>query len=238
MGAAISTSGIDIINNAIINVAINQSQNCSSSVTANQTVTESGFGLDTTNTQTTAINLSCLQNVTVNASIISQMTAAIQQATTASSVALLPAYSGSNATTAISNLLSASISASFIQTCASSAIANQSLAISGVQIGTSNTQDTSAFSSCMSTALMSTNIAQSLTGQTSNTTSSSASADPLSDISDTVMYIIIVIIVIVAAGIGLIIYMTMGSDAPEPKAAAMSPPLPSVAAVSPSIVAT
>src|SRR5271155_961327 len=122
MGAATSTSSVNVINNAIINVCMTQNQNCSADVTAAQTITESGFGIGTTNTQTTSTNLSCLQNVTVNASIINQMTAAIQQAATSSSVALLPAYSGSNASTNISNLLTANISMDFIQKCASSAI--------------------------------------------------------------------------------------------------------------------
>lgn len=225
MGAATSTSSVDVINNAIINVAMQQNQNCSGSVAATQVVTESGLGIGTTNTQTASVNLSCLQNVTVNASIISQMAAAISQAATSSSTALLPAYSGSDAVTQISNVLQANISMDFIQKCASSASATQDLAISGVQIGVSNTQSATAFSSCMSTALASTSIAQTLTGTVNNTAAATANADPLSDLSDTVLYIAIIIIVIIAAGIGLVIYMTMGSSAPPEAKVVESTPL-------------
>lgn len=183
MGASQSTSSVDIVNNSIITAITNNVNNCSASSTQTQTVQLGGIGIGNSISQSASLNISCLQKVTMTTQLSTQIAQQIQQDATASAVALLPSYSGSSNTTKLANYIQTKVTTNIIQNCATSALQNQNIATSGIQIGDSVNQTLNLFSSCLQNALNNNNISQGVVANIAQT-STATTSNPLDFLSN------------------------------------------------------
>jgi hypothetical protein len=201
-GSSKTTSNIDIVNNSIIEAVVSSTQNCASSINANQQVTHSGFGLFTGATQNVSLSVICLQKVIVDNQLLAQMAQKIIQNVQANNGTIFGGSASSDANQNIQNYLKTKITTSFVQNCVSSTIASQQIKYSGVQIGTFDSQGVTSFQQCMSSALNNNNVAQGITTNTTQTgtasnTGSSLFGDLFGSLGDYFYYILIFIILIV-----------------------------------------
>lgn len=200
MGVAVSKTSVDIVNQAIIDVLIENAQSCSAGVEANQTTTLSGFGLFNSFSQDASANVSCLQTIKIDNDLVTSIAEKIQQEAEANGVSLLPGFSGSEGVANISNVVKTGLTEKTVQDCAAGALANQSTFASGFQafIGVDQTAD--AFSKCMQSALNSNHIAQDLV-QDVDQKAKSLLENPLDFLSSLawagIVFLIILVVVII-----------------------------------------
>ena len=218
MGASVSKTSVDIVNNSIIDAITNNVNNCSSSATQNQQVNLGGFGLFTDVSQSATLNVSCLQKIQMTNDLSTQIAQKIQQDAKAAAVALIPSFSGAENTTKLANYIQTNISTSTIQNCASGALQNQIVSTSGIQIGASVSQTLKLFSQCLQTALNNNSVSQKIV-QNTNQTASSTVTNPLSFLSGILSLPIIIGILIFIGFVifAVVIYNLMpgGSSMPD-----------------------
>jgi hypothetical protein len=204
----VSTSSVDVINQSIINVILSTAQQCQSGLDSTQTITRSGSSLFSSASQNVNFSLTCLQDVKIDNSLLSSIANAVQQSAQQNGVALLPSFSGSNASANIKNYLETKITNSVIQNCVASLKNQQSISYSGTQIGVVDSQNVSLVMECLSKSLNNVGVSQGLINSTSSTVKQT-NTNPLDFITNLLsspMYII-------GAIIGLIIVMMyMGSS--------------------------
>lgn len=210
MGASQSKTSVDIVNTSIIDCITNNINSCSSQLTQNQQVSFSGFGLFNSVFQSASLNVQCLQNITMTTDLSTKIAQQIQQDAEASAVALLPSYSGSSNTTNISNYIQTKLTTNIIQTCAASALQNQQVSFSGVQIGSAATQTLDLFSKCMQTALNNSNISQGLVQDVTQKTTATTT-NPLDFLSSMFGYIVIGFILFIMLIIVIVFLNKRGS---------------------------
>jgi hypothetical protein len=211
MGAASSTTSLSIVNSSIINAVIDQAQECNSAVASNQVINISGKVIGSTISADASVSLSCIQQVTINDSIIATMANNIQQQAAANNISLLPGFSNASDNTSLKNYLTANVTNDTIQKACAQASANQLLNVASTGVVVDSTISTTAsnFTTSMQTVLNSTNVAQGIVdtgGQgaasTNNTSPISQLGGLISGILDSVWTWIAVVILIV---IGLIV---------------------------------
>ncbi len=170
MGASVSKTSVDIVNNSIIQVITNNVNNCTTNSTQTQQVSFSGWGLFNSVTQSAQLNISCLQNIQMTNELSTQIAQEIQQQAESQAVALLPSFSGSSGAISLANYIQTRVTTATIQNCAAGAIQSQQVQFSGVQIGSSATQTLDLFTECMQTVLNNNNIAQGIVQDITQTT--------------------------------------------------------------------
>lgn len=200
MGANVTKSATDIVNEAIISTALKAAQDCSQYVDSTQSITSGGVGLFGSYTQSANFSLTCLQNINIDSNLITQMTNKIMEDVKQTNTPLLPTVNIGDTQTNIKNILKSKITNEFFQSCAASLKNYQTQTYGGIQIGTKGKQDINVVVKCMSDALNKNGVAQSIV--TSNTvTNVQTSKSPLSFITDIVkgftwfIYLIIILIV-------------------------------------------
>lgn len=194
MGASQSTSAVNVINKAIVDVIITNANNGSSAISQNQNITINGNVSGSNFTQYANVSVQSLQSVKINNKICDQIANKILQEAAANGIAM-GAYTGSDAQTNISNYIKTKISDSDIQNCAASVNQNQKITVGSTgNLNNSNiTQTACAFAKCFQTTLNSNGVAQGLLNSSKNT-SKSKTSNPLNFLSSMMSYIVIGII--------------------------------------------
>ena len=206
MGASQSTITNDIINQATADAIIYNAVKCTSQVTGTQVVFLDGTNIGNTFSQDAAVNVSCLQSLILTTDMASFIASSIQQAATANNVALLPAYSGADSASKISNYVEQNLNLSNIVQCAGQSELNQVITAqaAGINIGNIVTQKASVVSSCIQNALNSTTFSSGLTNDAKNNAVSDINTNPLSSLFSgisTIYYIVMGIIIIIILAI-------------------------------------
>lgn len=183
MGANVTKSSVDIVNESIINVMLESAQNCSAGINSDQNITSSGFGIFGNYSQSATVSLSCLQNLQIDNNLITSMANKIVADTAQTNTPLLPSVNVGDTTTNIKNVLQTKITQSFVQSCVSALVNHQNQQYSGLQIGTVGKQDVNVMVSCISNALNSNGVAQSIVANTTTSTTQ-LSKNPFSVITD------------------------------------------------------
>lgn len=175
MGASVSQTSVDVVNNSIISAIVSNVNQCSISTSQTQVVDLSGVGIGTSVSQSAVVSAQCLQNIQITNSMLSQMAQQIQSDATANGVALLPSFTGSQNLSNLTNYLSASVKTESIQKCAVDAVQSQAVSTSGFQIGASATQTLDVVSKCIQSVLNNNNVSQGIVQDVSQTTDSTSS---------------------------------------------------------------
>ena len=216
LGDNSAKTSVDIVNSSIINAITNNVNNCSANSTQNQQVSLGGFGLFTNISQSSSLNVSCLQKIQMTNDLSTQIAQKIQQDAKASAIALLPGFADSDNTAKLANYIQTNVSTNTIQNCAASALQNQVVSVTGIQIGASVSQTLKLFSQCLQTALNNNNVSQGIVQDTKQTASSTIQ-NPLSFLgslfSTPILIMILFFIGIII--IGIIVYNFIpGSSSP------------------------
>jgi len=192
MGANYSTTSIDVINNTIINVILSNAQTCSQDATVTQSINRSGFSIFSSTQQIVNFSATCLQTVKVDTNLLQSIANSIIQTASQNSIALLPSFSGSDASVNLQNYLSTSITDNFIQNCATTLKSYQQATYGGLQLGTTDIQSVKLVTECMSSALNNNGVSQGIVSNTNQTTTQTSSnpLDFLTNIFSSSMLII------------------------------------------------
>ena len=209
MGANVTKSGTDVVNNSIISVMLESAQNCSQYVDSTQSINTGGFSLLSSYSQSANISLTCLQNLNINTQLLNDMANKIVADTKQTNTPLLPTVNYGDVTTNIKNILQTKISQKFVQDCVASLKNVQTQNISGVQIGTATKQNVDLVMSCISKALNNAGVAQSIVAANTQT-QSQVSKNPLQFIADIVSTFSNTFVFIILGIVGLILYFLMG----------------------------
>lgn len=196
MGAAVSLNSVDVVNNSIIDVIVQSSNNCTASVAQQQNVQFSGFSIFSSAKQNLTISLSCIQNVQVDNDLASQMANQIQQQASSQAIALLPGFSGSANTQRLSNYLTTKITTSTIQNCVANVAQSQNVSFSGVQVGSAAEQTLNTFMNCMQKALNQNNVAQGIVNDVTQKAESKV-VNPLDFLGQ--WWVIILVVLVIGA---------------------------------------
>lgn len=212
MGASVSKTSVDVVNDSIIQAITDNVNNCSVLLNQSQTVNLGGTGFFNSIFQSSTLNISCLQQVSMTNQLSTDIAAKIQSDATAKGIALLPSFSGALNSTNLANHIQTTVSTSTIQNCANSVIQSQTVNTSGIQVGNQVSQTLSLFSQCMQKALNNNNVAQAVVQDVAQTTTSTVSnpLDFLSGILSTPILIFIAIIVLII--VSVMIFRSFGSS--------------------------
>lgn len=214
MGASVTKTSVDIVNESIIEAITENVNNCSTNLEQTQNVNLGGIGFFTSIFQSASLNVSCLQNINITNQLATDIAQKIQQNAAANAIALLPSFSGSENLTNLQNYIKTKVSNNIVQSCAASAVQNQTVNASGFQVGAQVSQTLSLFSKCMQTSLNNNNISQGLVQDIEQKATSTVSnpLDALTGLFTTPVLIFIAILFLIVVIVIIAKYTLSGSN--------------------------
>lgn len=201
MGASVSKSSTEIVNAVIVNAVIEAAQEVGAGLSSTQTNTISGFSFFSLNKQSSTVSVAALQQVTIDAKLLDQITQDIKNAAKAEGAMLNPAVANSDVK--IKNIVQSKFTNTSLQNCVAFVKSEQTNTVlkGGLSFGNVNLQTSEVLASCKVLQGISSDIARELFTETDQN-AKSASKGLLDSMlgSNSLMYIVVFVVFIVVAG--------------------------------------